>query len=44
MYGDKALNLKEVYSVNISLSVKYNKTLKALPLDSYESIQVLVRV
>ena len=31
-------------SVNTSLSLKYNKTLKALPLRLYESIQLLVRV
>ena len=31
-------------SVNTSLSIKYNKTLKALPLCLYESIQLLARV
>ena len=38
------LNFKGISSVNTSLSVKYNKTLKALPLHLYESIQLLVRV
>ena len=36
------LNFKGVYSVNTSSSVKYNKTLKALPLGLYESMQLLV--
>ena len=33
------LNFKGVSSVNTSFSLKYNKTLKALPLRLYESIQ-----
>ena len=41
---DRKLNFKEVYFVNASLGIKYNKTLKALPLHLYESIQLLVRV
>ena len=36
------LNFKEMSSVNTSLSVKYNETLKALPLRLYESIQLLM--
>ena len=37
------LNFKGVSSVNTSLSVKYNKTLKALPFHHlYESIQLLL--
>ena len=44
VYSIKVLNFKGVSSVNTSLSVKYNKTLKALPLHLYESIQLLVRV
>ena len=36
------LNFKGMSSVNASLSVKYNKTLKALPLCLYESIQLLM--
>ena len=35
------LNLKGMASVNTSLSVKYNKTLKALPLHLYESYTAL---
>ena len=31
-----------MFSVNTSLRVKYNKTLKALPLRLYESIQLLI--
>ena len=38
------LNFKGMSSVNTSLSLKYNKTLKALPLHLYESIQLLMRV
>ena len=33
---------KELYFADTLVSVKYNKTLKALPL--YESIQLLMRV
>ena len=38
------LKFKEMSSVNTSLSVKYNKTLKTLPLRLHESIQLLMRV
>ena len=34
--ADKALKFKEVYFVNISLSIKYNKTLNAMPLCLYK--------
>ena len=44
VYSINVLNFKGVPSVNTSLSIKYNKTLKALPLRLYESIQLLVRV
>ena len=43
-YSINVLNFKGVSSVHTSLSVKYNKTVKALPLCLYESIQLLVRV
>ena len=36
--------IKGVSSADTSLSVKYNKTLEALPLHLYASIQLLVRV
>ena len=35
---------KELYFADTSVSVKYNKTLKTLPLRLYESIQLLMRV
>ena len=35
---------KELYFADTSVSVKYNKTLKTLPLPLYESIQLLMRV
>ena len=44
VYSINVLNFKGVSLVNTSLSVKYNKTLKAPPLGLYESIQLLVRV
>ena len=44
VYSINVLNFKGVSSVNTSLSVKCNKTLKALPLHLYENIQLLVRV
>ena len=44
VYSIHVLNFKGMSSVNTSLNVKYNKTLKALPLHLYESIQLLVRV
>ena len=44
VYSINVLNFKGVSSVYTSLSVKYNKTLKTLPLCLYESIQLLVRV
>ena len=43
VYSINMLNFKGS-SVNTSLSVKYNKTLKTLPLRLHESIQLLVRV
>ena len=44
VYSLNVLNFKGMSSVNTSLSLKYGKTLKALPLCLYESIQLLVRV
>ena len=44
VYSLNVLNVKGMSSVNTSLSLKYNKTLKALPLCLYKSIQLLVRV
>ena len=44
VYSINVINFKGVSFVNISLGVKYNKTLKALPLHLYESILPLVRV
>ena len=44
VYSLNVLNFKEMSSVNTSLSLKYNKKLKVLPLCLYESIQLLVRV
>ena len=38
------LTFKGMSSVSTSLTLKYNKTLKALPLHLYESIQLLVNV
>ena len=35
---------KELYVADTLVSVKYNKTLKTLPLCLYESIQLLMRV
>ena len=35
---------KELYFVDTLVSVKYNKTLKTLPVRLYESIQLLMRV
>ena len=35
---------KELYFADTLVSVKYNKTLKTLPLRLYESIQLLMRV
>ena len=37
VYSLNVLNFKAISSVNTSLSVKYNKTFKALPLCLYES-------
>ena len=34
---------KELYFADTLVSVKYNETLKALPLRLYESIQLLMR-
>ena len=44
VYALNVLNFKGMSSVNTSLSLKYGKTLKALLLCLYESIQLLVRV
>ena len=44
VYSLDVLNFKGMSTVNTSLSAKYNKTLKALPLHLYESIQLLMRV
>ena len=41
---DHQVPVNNVSSVNRSLHVKYNKTLKTLPPHLYESIQLLVRV
>jgi len=35
---------KELYFADISVSVKYNKTLKTLSLCLYENMQLLMRV
>jgi len=35
---------KKLYFADTLVSVKYNKTLKTLPLSLYESIQLLMRV
>ena len=37
VYSLNVLNFKGMSSVNTSLSLKYNKTFKALPLHLYES-------
>ena len=44
VYSLNVLNFKGMSSVHTYLSLKYNKTLKALPLRLYVSIQLLVRV
>ena len=44
VYSINVLNFKGVSSVKASLSVKYNKILKKLPLPLHESVQLLVRV
>ena len=38
VYSLNVLNFKGMSSVNTSLSLKYNKTLKALPLGSYTAL------
>ena len=38
VYSINVLNFKEVSSINTSFSVKYNKTLKALPFRLHESV------
>ena len=43
-YLISVLNFKEVSSVNTSLSVKYNKTFKALSVTLYDSLQLLVKI